>query len=265
MFCNKCGNEIKKGEKICSKCGNKVKKSKIKDLSIGKKILLTMVAIIMIMFIIAITIYEYNSNDKVLENAKQINENQIESNINKENNQTNTNMNEEITVMSDENIRERFENSYNQLIDEINSFNNSMAINNQNNKILQTPVVGKLYALYSKEKDELVYMQYYGKQAGTEIIWIDAEVEAPSAKFEGHYGETIMKPYILKAININGQVLDQRNSSVDFSVFSAIIGLIEKPETDSAKTIANSYILKEFEWSVNTNYEISLNEIEIGE
>ena len=89
MFCNKCGNEIKEGEKFCAKCGNKIEKSKIKDLSIGKRILLIMVAITIIMFIVAIIIYEYNSNDKVLDNVKQTNESNIENNVNEDINQVN--------------------------------------------------------------------------------------------------------------------------------------------------------------------------------
>lgn len=82
MFCNKCGNEIKEGEKFCGKCGNKIKKSKIKNLSIGKKILLIMIAITVIMFIIAFTISEYNSNDNVLDSTKQTNEGNGTNNIN---------------------------------------------------------------------------------------------------------------------------------------------------------------------------------------
>ena len=58
MFCNKCGNEIKEGEKFCAKCGNNVKKSRIKNLSIGKKVLLIMFLITLIMFIIAFGIYD---------------------------------------------------------------------------------------------------------------------------------------------------------------------------------------------------------------
>ena len=74
MFCNKCGNEIKEGEKFCAKCGNNVKKSRIKNLSIGKKVLLIMFLITLIMFIFAFGIYEYNSNNDVLDSAKEINE-----------------------------------------------------------------------------------------------------------------------------------------------------------------------------------------------
>lgn len=169
--------------------------------------------------------------------------------------------NNETSEFSDEIIRERFENSYNLLVNEIDSFNITLETSNQNNKILQTPITGKIYALFSKEKNEIVYMQYYGQQAGTEIIWIDREVESSSSKFEGNYGATMMKPYIIRAININGQVLNQSDSSIDFSVFSALIGLIEKPETDEAKEVANSYELKEFEWSINANGEILLKRI----
>ncbi len=43
MYCNKCGNEIKEGEKFCGKCGNKVKEHKdknyIKYYDISKKVL----------------------------------------------------------------------------------------------------------------------------------------------------------------------------------------------------------------------------------
>lgn len=43
MYCNKCGNEIKEGEKFCGKCGNKVKehedKNYIKYYDISKKVL----------------------------------------------------------------------------------------------------------------------------------------------------------------------------------------------------------------------------------
>ena len=82
MFCNKCGNEIKEGEKFCAKCGNNVKKSRIKNLSIGKKVLLIMFLITLIMFIIAFGIYEYNSNNNVLDNDKQSNNvNNIEESI----------------------------------------------------------------------------------------------------------------------------------------------------------------------------------------
>ena len=171
------------------------------------------------------------------------------------------NQNNETSEFSDEIIHERFENSYNLLVNEIDSFNITLETSNQNNKILQTPITGKIYALFSKEKNEIVYMQYYGQQSGTEIIWIDREVESSSSKFEGNYGATMMKPYIIRAININGQVLNQSDSSVDFSVFSALIGLIEKQETDEAKEVANSYELKEFEWSINTNGEILLKKI----
>ena len=82
MFCSKCGNEIKEGEKVCSKCGNKVKKSRIKNLSIGKEVLLIMFSITVIMFIIAFGIYEYNSNDNVLDSAKQTNKSNLENNVN---------------------------------------------------------------------------------------------------------------------------------------------------------------------------------------
>lgn len=30
MFCNKCGNEIKEGEKFCAKCGNNLEQEEIK-------------------------------------------------------------------------------------------------------------------------------------------------------------------------------------------------------------------------------------------
>ena len=82
MFCNKCGNEIKEGEKFCSKCGNKVNKSRIKNLSIGKKVLLIMFSMTVIMFIIAFGIYEYNSNNNVLDSAKQTNKSNVENNVN---------------------------------------------------------------------------------------------------------------------------------------------------------------------------------------
>ena len=36
MFCNKCGNEIKEGDKFCSKCGNEVKE-KIINIEVVKK------------------------------------------------------------------------------------------------------------------------------------------------------------------------------------------------------------------------------------
>lgn len=82
MFCNKCGNEIKEEEKFCSKCGNKIKKKKIKNLCIGKKVVLTMCSIAIIMFIIAFIIYEYNSNNDVLESAKQASKSNVENNAN---------------------------------------------------------------------------------------------------------------------------------------------------------------------------------------
>ena len=41
MFCNKCGNEIKEGEKFCGKCGNKIKKAKRKNIIIIGIMLLT--------------------------------------------------------------------------------------------------------------------------------------------------------------------------------------------------------------------------------
>lgn len=76
MYCNKCGNEIKEGEKFCGKCGNELKKSKIKSLSMGKKILLIIAVIVIIMFIIALIMNLYNSNDNVLESNKQVDEKQ---------------------------------------------------------------------------------------------------------------------------------------------------------------------------------------------
>lgn len=157
-------------------------------------------------------------------------------------------------------IEERFRDSYDYLIDELNNLNKGFAISNQQNKCLQAPYSGKVYALYDKEKNEIVYMQYYGSNAGTEIIWIDREEESPYAKYAGNAGQTIMKPNLIKAINVNGNVLDRRSSSTDFSVFSEIMKKMESPTEEETKKLLDNYILKEFEWSINTKDKLTFTE-----
>lgn len=90
MFCNKCGNEIKEGEKFCSKCGNKIKELEIKNLNIWQRIILIMISIVIIMFIISYVVYLVNSN-----NHTQGNESKIEKNVNEETSTININIDEE--------------------------------------------------------------------------------------------------------------------------------------------------------------------------
>jgi len=87
MFCNKCGNEIKEGEKFCSKCGNKIKELEIKNLNIWQRIILIMISIVIIMFIISYVVY--------LVNHTQGNESKIEKNVNEETSTININIDEE--------------------------------------------------------------------------------------------------------------------------------------------------------------------------
>ena len=62
MFCNKCGNEIKEGDKFCSKCGNEVKEKNNKHRSSKKEKIIFIVG--MLIFIIIIIIYIIGGEDK---------------------------------------------------------------------------------------------------------------------------------------------------------------------------------------------------------
>lgn len=75
MFCNKCGNEIKEGEKFCAKCGNKVRNEKRKKMAIIIGIILLAILICAI-FYIKITVNNMNNDTN-----KQIKSNNISSNV----------------------------------------------------------------------------------------------------------------------------------------------------------------------------------------
>lgn len=84
MFCNKCGNEIKEGEKFCSKCGNKIKKRKKIIISIG--IILLVILICGILYI-GITVNKQfnkinnNTNSEIQVNNINSNGNGNENNL----------------------------------------------------------------------------------------------------------------------------------------------------------------------------------------
>ncbi len=82
MFCNKCGNEIKEGEKFCSKCGNKIKKRKNIIISIG--IILLVILICGILYI-GITVNKQfnkiNNNTNSEIQVNNINSNGNENNL----------------------------------------------------------------------------------------------------------------------------------------------------------------------------------------
>lgn len=156
--------------------------------------------------------------------------------------------------LSIEEIRKIFTTSYNSLKDEVNSLNISNQLNNNSSaKIIQTPKVGKIAVLYSKEKADIVYVQYYGQYAGSEVIWIDKEEESPMAKYEGHYGETITVANILLAVNTSGTIRDVRNSNSDFSKYSSImVGIRDTYENED-------YVMREFDWTTNSSGEITIS------
>ena len=50
MICNKCGNEVKDGEKFCSKCGKKVKNNSQRKK--GSKLIYILIPIVSIIIVI---------------------------------------------------------------------------------------------------------------------------------------------------------------------------------------------------------------------
>ncbi len=95
MFCSKCGNELKEGEKFCSKCGksaNHIEKDK-KSNKFNKKIIFVVLGIIVIVAIIGTVIFissksrnnensniEQTVNNIQQNNNKEANKNQVKQN-----------------------------------------------------------------------------------------------------------------------------------------------------------------------------------------
>lgn len=80
MFCSKCGNEIKEGERFCSNCGksvNDIEKDKNSN-NFNKKIILVVLGIIVIVAIIGTIIFISNRKNS---NVKNENANQMTNNI----------------------------------------------------------------------------------------------------------------------------------------------------------------------------------------
>ena len=270
MYCSKCGNELKEDDLFCNKCGNKIisenNKNKTGNKKVEKnkcKIIIVGIAIIVIISIVlGIFFYNKQNDNKIQEIPDNVEETQLEDSYNEEDVTMNADNIE--NNFSNDIIKDRVENSYFRLIDYINSYNISVASKNQDRKVLALPKSGRIFALYNKQNKQIQYMQYYGGPiAGTEIIWIDVEGDAESSVLEGHYGEKVMKPDIIRAINVYGNVIDRTSENVYFLTNGAIIQTINNPDsisTEERKSF-DKYILKEYKWSVDSNNTINIEEV----
>lgn len=84
MICNKCGNEVKDGEKFCSKCGKKVKNNSQRKK--GSKLIYILIPIVSIIIVIVGIVLVVVNNKEIMDNenmtySNSILDNEIENDI----------------------------------------------------------------------------------------------------------------------------------------------------------------------------------------
>jgi len=97
MICNKCGNEVKDGEKFCSKCGKKVKNNSQRKK--GSKLIYILIPIVSIIIVIVGIVLVVVNNKEIMDNENMTYSNSILDNEKSEDNVDNIE-NKEIHVTS---------------------------------------------------------------------------------------------------------------------------------------------------------------------